>query len=519
MVDLHGKDKGNISLPAKLQSYENDDEKKPTIINMQKTFYTIKIADIESRINRLDERNEELLEEIETTNELSATIDTETIEEITSLNKQFLTQNSLVESLKNKINTIENDRIENQRLHEEKKELFNQNYKKTKFELISQAKVLNAEINVLQDFKRVQNILQEKLEENEEQMVKNEKKVKETIEIVNRKIEFDKEMLKNEMYDCLLDLAAQFQMQVNKHINLPNQRLMRENIMLKHELLQISENISSKMDTELYLKNSQINYKEKLDTQSMFIKDNIKISKIQDIILEYIKKKLENAKKNLSHISIPEDAKQREYMILIEKTIYEQCNIHFRLATLKTILHKIRLKINLAKHFLKLIESKIRAVFETIYDLKYNATCLLKYPYSRWDLITMSCIEVFLFLRDILIKGQIKFENYVVESTESIPDKLESTSNIKENSNIEDINLIMFITKESLSKEILNKTKKIENLDEKKETLIENSEINETISEQFVETISEDNIDFNLENNYELSKDDEDESIFDIAGE
>lgn len=51
MVDLHGKDKGNISLPTKLQSYE-DDEKKPTIINMQKTFYTIKIANIESRINR-----------------------------------------------------------------------------------------------------------------------------------------------------------------------------------------------------------------------------------------------------------------------------------------------------------------------------------------------------------------------------------------------------------------------------------------------------------------------------------
>lgn len=84
-----------------------------------------------------------MLEEIETTNELSATIDTETIEEITSLNKQFLTQNSLVESLKNKINTIENDRIENQRLYEEKKELFNQNYKKTKFQLISQAKVLS----------------------------------------------------------------------------------------------------------------------------------------------------------------------------------------------------------------------------------------------------------------------------------------------------------------------------------------------------------------------------------------
>lgn len=118
-----------------------------------------------------------------------------------------------------------------------------------------------------------------------------------------------------------------------------------------------------------------------MDTQSLFIKNNIKISKIQNIILEYIKKKLENAKKNLSHIPISKNAKQREYMILIEKTIYEQYNIHFRHASLKTILHKIRLKINLAKHFLKLIESKIRAVFETIYDLKYNATCLLKVMY------------------------------------------------------------------------------------------------------------------------------------------
>lgn len=49
----------------------------------------------------------------------------------------------------------------------------------------------------MQDFKRVQNVLQEKLEENEEQMIENEKKVKETIEIINRKIEFDKEMYKN----------------------------------------------------------------------------------------------------------------------------------------------------------------------------------------------------------------------------------------------------------------------------------------------------------------------------------
>lgn len=60
--------------------------------------------------------------------------------------------------------------------------------------------------------------------------------------------------LKNEMYDCLLDLATQFQREVNKYINLPNQRLMRENIMLKNELLQISARVSSIMDANIILK-------------------------------------------------------------------------------------------------------------------------------------------------------------------------------------------------------------------------------------------------------------------------
>ena len=56
------------------------------------------------------------------------------------------------------------------------------------------------------------------------------------------------------MYDCLLDLATQFQREVNKYINLPNQRLMRENIMLKNELLQISARVSSIMDANIILK-------------------------------------------------------------------------------------------------------------------------------------------------------------------------------------------------------------------------------------------------------------------------
>lgn len=57
MVDLHGADKGNISLPARLKSPEvleghTGDVKQVMILNMQKAFYNVKITDIQKRIQR-----------------------------------------------------------------------------------------------------------------------------------------------------------------------------------------------------------------------------------------------------------------------------------------------------------------------------------------------------------------------------------------------------------------------------------------------------------------------------------
>lgn len=56
------------------------------------------------------------------------------------------------------------------------------------------------------------------------------------------------------MYGHLLDLAAKFQIETNKQMNLPNQRLMRENILLKNELVQMFHEISVKKGIETNLK-------------------------------------------------------------------------------------------------------------------------------------------------------------------------------------------------------------------------------------------------------------------------
>lgn len=52
-MDLYGKDKGNISLPPRLQSPNtNKGELKKIIINTQKAFYDLKIAETVKKTQR-----------------------------------------------------------------------------------------------------------------------------------------------------------------------------------------------------------------------------------------------------------------------------------------------------------------------------------------------------------------------------------------------------------------------------------------------------------------------------------
>ncbi|KOX74591.1 hypothetical protein WN51_00546 [Melipona quadrifasciata] len=349
MVDLHGKDKGNISLPKKLQSYDDEDKKNlPTIINTQRTFYNIKIADIENRINR----NDDLLDEIETTNERSAAVDAETAKEIANLNKSLSVQNNSTKSLEENIGIVENDRTENRKLHEKKIELFVQK-------------------------------------------------------------------LKNEMYDCLLDLATQFR-EVNKYINLPNQRLMRENIM-----------------------NAVIDHKKKMNVRTALMKENIVIAKVQNEVLKRLRKKFYNTKEYFSFINVPDPVVEQKYLMLIEKARQEENDINFQLSLLKTLLHKERTKISVAKYILKRLECKIKALLETFYDLKYNAICLLKYSKNKF---------------------------------ETIPQQLESVSNIKEISEDLDLEITVDFIEKELSKETLDEMKHIEDLEEQMKISIKSSE-------------------------------------------
>lgn len=52
-MDLYGKDKGNVSLPKRLQPPDFDETKlKNVIINTQTRFYDLKLAEVIKRIQR-----------------------------------------------------------------------------------------------------------------------------------------------------------------------------------------------------------------------------------------------------------------------------------------------------------------------------------------------------------------------------------------------------------------------------------------------------------------------------------
>ncbi|XP_076397467.1 uncharacterized protein LOC105663778 isoform X2 [Megachile rotundata] len=422
MVDLLGKDKGNISLSVNLQSWDDDKEQsKPTIINTQRAFYEIKIEDIENRIKRLEDRNEELLEEIEVTEESSATVDAETADEITNLSKQFYAQDARVEDLKAKIHNVEDSRIKEKQLHNDRVESLNERYEKKKIELTSQNKVLTAKINGLEDFKKTQHGLEDKFELNEKQMIENEERVKELLEIVSRKFEFDKEMLRNEMYNCLLDLAAQFQVQTDKHISLPNKRLMRENIMLKNELWQISKQVSLQKNIESFLKSSSVDHKKKSVKKSSYVRQNIVTAKIQNAVLKCLKKKFENTKEHFSSVTIPDLAMENKYLTSIENARYEEDIVNLRLSKLTVMLEKERARIGTAKYLNRKLNCKIKAIIETLYDLKYIVKCLLKCPDKYPDIAQLNCVQLLLFLRNIFITGHSKVQCNIIKSVETIP--------------------------------------------------------------------------------------------------
>lgn len=94
--------------------------------------------------------------------------------------------------------------------------------------------------------------------------------------------------------------------------------------------------------------------------------------------MQHLRKKFQKAKDFLSTINVPEPAAEEKYLQLIDKARQEENEANFQFSSMKALLHKERTKLTHARYMLRRLECKIKALVETIYDLKYTVICLLK---------------------------------------------------------------------------------------------------------------------------------------------
>ncbi|XP_035733011.1 cilia- and flagella-associated protein 157-like [Vespa mandarinia] len=428
MVDLE-KYKTNISLPKRLQSPDPKNEKNekisgPVIINMQKAFYDLKISDINNRIQRLQERNNELTDNCEEINLLLISTDAETANEITQLTQNLSNEVTKLEENKNTLSILEEGIVNDKFSHIDKMNSLNDKYARKRLELISLIKplsntLLDAKINMLEDYRKSQSVLQEKLENKNIFMQQEEEKVEQQIQQIQLKFKFDREKLKKDMYNRLLDSAGIFQMEISKCIQEPIHKLIRENIMLNNYLTEIMNGSftekeifkNSKDMKDVLLKKNKLSY---LDTRY-----NIKVSKIQNHLLKSLKEVHSDIERHLINFKVLSSNLEKD--LINRDYAQKQTNIsEAHVKKLEVMLYKERIEISTSKYIRKKIQCKIKKCRETLYDVKYAVICALQMANSDSKFAQMDKKSLLLHLQNIIIESQAYMSNIIIKSMESI---------------------------------------------------------------------------------------------------
>ncbi|XP_033218464.1 uncharacterized protein C4H3.14c-like [Belonocnema kinseyi] len=418
-MDLEGKAKGNISLPERLQppNIEEDDyllneEKKVMIMNMQKALYEIKIADLEKRAKRLEDRNEFVHDECKATDFLIKIKDTETAKEIAELERELSSETKKLEADNEEIEKIKQLSLKDKEEHEKNMKSMQERYEKTRSSLVSKMKILNAKINTLEDFKTVKEAFEQKLKENDQVIKENEEKLKSTLEQIDRKFKIAREKMKNDLYDQILNLASDFQTEISKELSLPIHRLIRENIAIQNEINQIVNETSVLADekTSEFEYSKEI-YNEQIDENRKKTIRRIITCKVQACLVSDLKISHSKMKKRLSGAKINSQYSEKDKEVIFEEVKKQESKLDFRRRELEVHLHQIHIRVNSALNKKRQFKYTIKKLKQILYDVKFAASCALKIFQVNEEIEKMTYNQLLLYLLDKITKN--KSENWI----------------------------------------------------------------------------------------------------------
>ncbi|XP_074105589.1 uncharacterized protein LOC141531582 isoform X3 [Cotesia typhae] len=176
-----------------------EEAKQPAVIpnNVERIFFEITIEDIKKRIERLENRNERLIEIQEQVKNDFTSTDVNTTNEIAQLNRDLSAELNKIANARKAIDLLNNQRHEEQNRHDSKVNFIKQMHDNTRKELLCQIKISSicfllkkfsksikniffkdAKINALEDFHNNEEFIREKMRKNDDLLVEKEEKLK-----------------------------------------------------------------------------------------------------------------------------------------------------------------------------------------------------------------------------------------------------------------------------------------------------------------------------------------------------
>lgn len=211
-------------------------ENKDQLSAVDKTFYELTINDLNTKLSnlrshnaKLDERNAEL--------EANMVQLQEDRSDITAyLNRTLTTQANNIKDFEEKLTQLAKVRAEETERFQTKIHDWEGKYKTMHEQLTSEIKLLTGKLNSLEEFRIQKDELMAKFDQQETDLKEQNQRHKETLYELEQKQILDKDRLKNEVENRLLQLSNEFAKSNEIRISAHVQRMLRENIALNNEL-------------------------------------------------------------------------------------------------------------------------------------------------------------------------------------------------------------------------------------------------------------------------------------------
>lgn len=215
---------------------DKEKEPKDQLSNVDKTFFELTITDLNNKLShlrthtvKLEERNEEL--------ETQITQLTEDRADVTAyLDRSLRIKISNIRDLEEKLSELAKVRADETKNFQKQIHDLELKFKTMQEELTSEIKLLNGKLNSLEEFRIQKDELMAKFDQQDMDLKEQTKRHQTVLYDMERKQVVDKDRLKRDVENKLLQLSNEFAKANEIRIAAHVQRLVRENIALNNEL-------------------------------------------------------------------------------------------------------------------------------------------------------------------------------------------------------------------------------------------------------------------------------------------